>query len=184
MNASSESEEKIRKLIRSGNLEALAQIYELFGKKFYGYFLSTLRSAHGAEETMQNLFVRIAEKRNHIAHSKNLTAYLFMMARNEAMDYLRHEKKKEKHVVNADEIFTVESGHNPGIAPDEKKEVADAVLSLPLEQREIITLKIFHDMTFEEISKSLKISNNTAASRYRYGMEKLKKSLRRFKDEL
>jgi RNA polymerase sigma-70 factor (ECF subfamily) len=48
---------------------------------------------------------------------------------------------------------------------------------LPLEQREVIVLKIWHDHTFEEIAEILEISPNTAAGRYRYGIEKLRACL-------
>ena len=48
---------------------------------------------------------------------------------------------------------------------------------LPLEQREVIVLKVWHDCTFEEIGGLLEISPNTAAGRYRYGLQKLKLKL-------
>lgn len=49
---------------------------------------------------------------------------------------------------------------------------------LPVEQREVIVLKIWHEHTFEEIGELLQISPNTAAARYRYGLQKLKKNLK------
>jgi DNA-directed RNA polymerase specialized sigma24 family protein len=45
---------------------------------------------------------------------------------------------------------------------------------LPVEQREVIVLKIWHEMTYDEIANTLELSPNTVAGRYRYGMEKLK----------
>ncbi len=54
---------------------------------------------------------------------------------------------------------------------------------LPVEQREAIVLKIWHDHTFEEIGQLLGISPNTVAGRYRYGMQKLQKSLKGRNDE-
>ena len=45
---------------------------------------------------------------------------------------------------------------------------------LPREQREVIVLKIWHDYTFEEIGELLELSPNTAAGRYRYGLQKIK----------
>jgi RNA polymerase sigma-70 factor (ECF subfamily) len=49
---------------------------------------------------------------------------------------------------------------------------------LPQDQREVIVLKIWHDHTFEEIGELLGISPNTAAGRYRYGLQKLKACLK------
>ena len=49
---------------------------------------------------------------------------------------------------------------------------------LPQEQREVIVLKIWHEHTFEEIGELLEISPNTAAGRYRYGLQKLRTCLK------
>ena len=53
-----------------------------------------------------------------------------------------------------------------------------ALFNLPVEQREVVTLKIWEDFTFREISQVLKVSPDTCASRYRYGLEKLRMELR------
>ena len=52
--------------------------------------------------------------------------------------------------------------------------VEKAVRRLPSEQQEVILLKIWGEMTFEDIGNTLDISLNTAASRYRYALEKLR----------
>ena len=54
-----------------------------------------------------------------------------------------------------------------------------ALRELPPEQQEVVTLKIWGDLTFQEIGETLDISINTAASRYRYAMDKLKEKLTR-----
>ncbi len=53
-----------------------------------------------------------------------------------------------------------------------------ALAGLPREQREIIVLKIWHEYTFEEIGQLLDLSPNTAAGRYRYGLQKLRNCLK------
>lgn len=65
-------------------------------------------------------------------------------------------------------------------APEEspaERAMMDCLATLPAPQREVIVLKIWHEYTFEEISELLKISANTAAGRYRYGLQKLKTCL-------
>jgi len=59
-----------------------------------------------------------------------------------------------------------------------------AVGSLPHDQREVLVLKIWNELTFNEIAGALEISQNTAASRYRYALANLKKSLQRMNDFL
>jgi RNA polymerase sigma-70 factor (ECF subfamily) len=60
---------------------------------------------------------------------------------------------------------------------DTQLALAAAVESLPRDQREVLVLKIWNDLTFSEIAGALGISQNTAASRYRYALTNLKKTL-------
>src|SRR5439155_24034011 len=61
---------------------------------------------------------------------------------------------------------------------DESQRALVAALDLlPAEQREVLVMKIWNDLTFAEIASALEISQNTAASRYRYALANLKKNL-------
>lgn len=70
--------------------------------------------------------------------------------------------------------------------PDETPEERAAMqclAELPVEQREVIVLKVWHGCTFEEIGGLLEISPNTAAGRYRYGLQKMRTKLEGVFDE-
>ncbi len=56
----------------------------------------------------------------------------------------------------------------------EEREAMRCLTELPVEQREVIVLKIWHGCTFEEIGGLLEVSPNTVAGRYRYGLQKMK----------
>ena len=58
-----------------------------------------------------------------------------------------------------------------------------ALRELPAEQRAVVHLKLWEEMTFEQIAQSLEIPVNTAASRYRYGLDKLRDRLRPLYEE-
>jgi RNA polymerase sigma-70 factor (ECF subfamily) len=71
--------------------------------------------------------------------------------------------------------------------PDEamfRAELSAALQELPEDQRAIVHLKLWGGMTFEEIADALAISPNTAASRYRYGIDKLRNRLRPLYEEI
>ena len=174
-------EKEIKELIRDDNPKALEIIYDYLGRKLYGYLLTILCSEQKAENVMQNLFVKIAEKRDRIADANSITGYIFKVARNEAMDYFRRQPKHHEDISKYENILCVKENK---IDAEEIKEISKSLEILPHKQRELINMKIFQDMTFEEISKALRISQNTAASRYRYGIEKLKNKLRGFKNEI
>ena len=177
-------ESKIKELILENDPSALEIIYDQMGAELYKYILSILCSEVKAEEVMQNLFVAIAKRRLHIARANNLTGYIFAMARNQAVDFLRSEPVHEKHFEDYENIIALKDNIAERPHNDELREITRVLLSLPEEQREVINMKIFQGMTFKDIAKALDISPNTVASRYRYGMEKLRNKLRRFKDEV
>ena len=64
----------------------------------------------------------------------------------------------------------------PDETPEERAAM-ECLAELPVEQREVIVLKVWHGCTFEEIGGLLEISPNTAAGRYRYGLQKLRNKL-------
>lgn len=177
-------ESNIKKLLKKNDPFALELIYDNFGIKLYKYILSILCSSSKAEEVMQNLFVTIAERRNRVARARNLTGYILAMARNQAMDFLRAEPKHERNIEDYKNILVSRDNPTNSLDKEELKTISQALLCLPFKQKEVITMKLFQDMTFEEIAKALNISSNTAASRYRYGIEKLKSKLKEFQDEI
>ena len=67
---------------------------------------------------------------------------------------------------------------------DTSRALQVALAKIPEKFREVITLKIWGDRTFDEIGEVLSVSPNTAASRYRYGMEALRRCLSRDQVEI
>jgi RNA polymerase sigma-70 factor (ECF subfamily) len=75
----------------------------------------------------------------------------------------------------------------PAADPDEqafRQAFSAALGELPAEQRAVVHLKLWEGLTFEAIATTLGISLNTAASRYRYGIDKLRQRLRPLYDEI
>jgi RNA polymerase sigma-70 factor (ECF subfamily) len=173
------TELKIRELIKNDDPCALDIIYDELGERLYKYLLVILCSKDNAEEVMQELFALIGQKRNKLAKADNLASYIFAMARNRAMDFLRQRPVREENIEDYKNILFVKDNVADEISDEEIKEVTQALGSLPQEQKEIISMKIFEEMTFKDISETLSISENTAASRYRYGIDKLRRALQK-----
>ncbi len=165
----------IRRLLSASDPTALDLIHERFCGLLHGYALSILGSSHDAEDVMQELFVSIATHRAQVASAANLAGYLVGMARNQALQCLRRRPRREHPLGDAIEVLVAA----PGCVNDDDRTraLAAALLSLPLEQREVVALKIDEDRTFAEIGELLGVSINTVASRYRYAMEKLRAQL-------
>ncbi len=139
----------------------------LFARQF-------VRSIADAEDIVQEAFVKFWRKQHPIANR----ALLFATVRSTALDLLRRDIRRARR--EADAFADAEQS----IAPPEfdaltesQHALAAAVDRLPAEQREVLVMKIWNELTFGEIGAVLSISQNTAASRYRYALAALKKNL-------
>ena len=97
------------------------------------------------------------------------------MVRNESLLILRR-RKRWSLVGNLSDLLTRRSVDELD-QEDTHRAVWSALRALPTEQSEVVVLKIWEEMTFGEISQVLEISPSTAASRYRYAVEKLTRKL-------
>jgi RNA polymerase sigma-70 factor (ECF subfamily) len=162
----------LRAALKRNDPDAVELIWDRYAKDLFAYLQAVLCSRHDAEDTLQAVFIRIVQKRHRLAKARRLDAYVYRIARNEAFRFI--ERRKKERIVNAvDKSWLTVPEDKPG--PNDLAEQLQAALaSLPRPQREVIVMKIYRQKTFLEISRLLGISQNTAASRYRYGMEKLR----------
>ena len=149
-----------------GDSDALAKLYDLYAPGLHRVLLAILSSQEDAEDALQETFVKLLDGR--MSRAQNAKAYLFSSARHVALDILRRRKREQNHV---EETF------EPAIS-DANNDLQTLLRHLPREQREVIALKVFQEMTFAEIAVVVKARPNTVASRYRYGIEKLRQWLR------
>jgi len=156
-------------------MEELEALYDSCGEPLYSYLLALLCSPEEAEDALQELFARLLLRSRRLARLKDAEAYLFRAARNEAFSRLRRRDVRERGQESLRQTQRVlEAAPGQQLSQEEVDRVNAAVQQLPPGQREVIVLKLFHGMTFREIGTVVGISPNTAASRYRYALNKLK----------
>jgi RNA polymerase sigma-70 factor (ECF subfamily) len=152
----------------------LEELYDRYGEKLYHYLVLRLGSCQDAEDILQETFYRFARFSIRWKMVKNQKAFVFKVVRNEANRFLkrkiRHQKSMELNPDHKKAIASIIQG------PDQESEglLAESLALLPDAQREVVSLKVFEGMTFKEVAHICKISENTAASRYRYGLSKLR----------
>jgi RNA polymerase sigma-70 factor (ECF subfamily) len=138
----------------------------LFARQF-------VRTSADAEDIVQDAFVRFWRKE----HSIENRGLLYATVRSVALDLLRRDARRARREANA--ALEVEQTTLPQFDFDDgsQRELAAAIDLLPVEQREVLVMKIWNELTFAEIAGALEISQNTAASRYRYALAALKKNV-------
>lgn len=159
--------------------DALADAYDRYGARLYRYLVLVLRDTHAAEDVLQEIFCKLAA-RGAFWEVGDPERYLFRAAHNEARRKPASNRERSGLAANRRDAKTEE----PRVrAAEEHAAIEQALRTLPPEQAEVIHLKVHEGMTFGRIAELVGCSMNTAASRYRYGCEKLRKELRGLSDE-
>ena len=127
-----------------------------------------------AEDVVQEAFVRFWRSRE---RAQDRAAYLFACVRNCARDRRRGEARRAKRE-SAAAVPEAEPAFDAPLEQAERAAAVEAALSsLPEEQREVLVMKIWGGLTFAQIGEALAVASNTAASRYRYALDKLREQL-------
>ena len=129
-----------------------------------------------AEDAVQEVFTAMFQSSHRLAEVQNLTAYLFTALRRAAgrLAAKRAREPRSGEAAIADVVARAPADERSGY---DGERLQQALLALPVEQREVIALKIDGGLTFAETAQVIGISANTAASRYRYALERLRASL-------
>jgi len=152
----------------------LDELYDRYGERMYHYLSLRLSSAEDAEDVLQEAFCRLARYSVRWAFIRNPRAFIFKVLRNESNRYLagRIRQRAGKLMNPERQIQTVAVIEAPDGSPSAM--VSAALARLPDKQKDIVILKVFQGFTFKEIAGICGLSVNTAASRYRYAIEKLR----------
>lgn len=127
--------------------------------------------SHGeAEDVVQETFLALMKRASCPQKPEH---YCVRSFRNRALNYRRSLWRRLTRELESVRWFERSEGESPA-----ERTAMRCLAKLPPEQREVIVLKIWHHYTFDEIGELLNISPNTAAGRYRYGLQKLSVGLR------
>lgn len=167
-----DADEKLRAAfgqLGRGERAGLEQIWAEYARPLHNYAFALTGSQEEADDVLGEVMAALAAQGRKLARVREPRAYLFAAVRNEVRT--RHRKwLRRGHDTHTEDRVE-------GWSASEGLAVREAVLALPAEQREVVVLHIWAGLTFEEAARVLGISPNTAASRYRYGLEKLRELL-------
>ncbi len=163
----------------------LERLYEDHAQALFAFLLNFTRDEDDTRDVLQDIFARLAREPSLLAAVRDRRAFLIRLARNAAIDLMRRRGARNKY----HEDFGAERS-TPFAAtadPDEaafRAELSAALADLPPEQRAVVHLKLWEGFTFEQIAAAMEIPPNTAASRYRYALDKLRGRLRPLYEEI
>jgi RNA polymerase sigma-70 factor (ECF subfamily) len=170
---------------KAGDAAAFSALYAAYKGPLYRYLLRHVRNAGAASDLFQEVWSRLVATRARYEPRAKFATFLFHIAHNCAVDFFRRD-------VNLRSEIPAHEHHEPLLEPevpehqrpDRVAEFAEqqsallaAVAALPQEQREAFLLREETGLSVEEIARVMDVPVETAKSRLRYAVRKLKKSL-------
>jgi RNA polymerase sigma-70 factor (ECF subfamily) len=172
--------------IAKGNRKAFEKLFKEHFKNLCIYAAYRTRDAEAAREIVQDLFCSLWEKRMELQIHTSLQAYLYRSVHNASLNYLKHEKVKErthKFILDhsSQESYEVEEEVK---ARDLGSALTTAIDSLPEKTREIFELVRFREMKYREVADHLSISQKTVEAHMSAALKLLRTALRSYLPEI
>jgi RNA polymerase sigma-70 factor (ECF subfamily) len=163
---------------RDGDSDAFRELYTRHKGPLYRYLLRQVRNAGAAADLFQEVWSRLVAARGRYEARAKFATYLFQIAHNCTMDFFRAARVDRGEGVSS-EPEVPEDQRPDGIAElaEQQSALLAALGTLPLEQREAFLLHEETGLTIEEIARVTDVCVETAKSRLRYAIRKLKKAL-------
>ena len=163
----------------------IERLYDEHAQPLFAFLLNLTRDEADTRDLLQEIFIKLARDEKILDGIREERAFLIRLSHNAAIDLMRRRGTRDKTKENfAAEII---SSFAPASDPDEeifRQQLSAALAELPEEQRAVAHLKLWSGLTFEEIAAALEIPPNTAASRYRYALDKMRERLRPLYEEI
>jgi RNA polymerase sigma-70 factor (ECF subfamily) len=183
MNYTALSDQELVKMYQSGDLVCLEQLILRYQDKITSYVLTFVKSRHLADDIVQDTFVKVINTIRSGAYKEEgkFIQWVMRIAHNLVIDYFRRQKKFP--VAEGSEDVDIMATLPLQDRSVEESIIYDQILTdvkkmlkyLPLEQRRVVEMRIYEDLSFKEIAELTQVSINTALGRMRYALINLRK---------
>ena len=161
--------------IGEGDEEAMTMLYTGIGKAVYSFILTYIKDRYQAEDILQDTFMQVMKYKKVFTDSDNGMAYIFTIARNLSLNYLKKAKRTQVSTIEEIDVFT---GSSEGES-ETKAFLKEFLATLTEEERRVVILKEIYGFNFEEIRVTMKLSIATVKRR----MADVKKKVKEFQSK-
>ncbi|GAF11466.1 RNA polymerase sigma-70 factor [Bacillus sp. JCM 19046] len=175
----SELDAKLYSSMKSGDKQALEELYDRYVKLLYSFSYKMLEDKQQAEEIVQEVFIKIWTQKSHYDESKGkFSSWLLTTTRNTVIDTIRKRKEIPSDMQERDTIADTDPSVEDQVEWKEKKEVIQAAMNkLGPDQRQVIELFYFKGMSQQKISDQCDIPLGTVKGRIRLALKHLREQM-------
>lgn len=167
----------------AGNEDALAKLIKRHESKIYGFIYSKIPDRDITNDIFQDTFIKVIKtlKSNSYNEEGKFLPWVMRISHNLIIDHFRKTKKMPMFRETEEfSIFSIMSDdsqtiENKIISEQVEMDLKKLIEGLPADQKEVLVMRMYQDMSFKEISESTGVSINTALGRMRYALMNLRK---------
>ena len=156
--------------IKNNNNTAFEELYSKYSKLIYKIAYSILKNKSDAEDVMQLVFEKIYSMDKENLPTKNETSWIYSVTKNETLNYF----KSNRNNINLDDIYEIEDNNQEISKIIDQENYNRLISKLNDNEKEITSLKIISNFSFEEIGKILNMPTGTVKWRYYKAINTLK----------
>lgn len=197
MSIQNSEDNELVQLYIDGNEEALSVLLLRHKRKIFSSIYVIIKDRALAEDIFQDTFVKVIQnlKRNQYCEEGKFLPWVLRIARNLIIDHFRKNKKLPTVPVYVNEdgeevdVFSTIPSTDDGFKSEAenskfRKKIRNMVGQLPDEQKEVVIMRMYYDMSFKEIADFCNVSINTSLGRMRYALINLKKMIEESRTEV
>lgn len=178
------NDQELLHVYSEGNEEAVTILIERHRKRIYDYIRMMVKDADLADDLFQETFIKVLKSLREERYTDNgkFVAWVMRIAHNQIIDHFRRQKQ-QNNVSNDDVGYDLLNNKKFSDKTIEEHMISDQISNdirrlvdfLPDEQREVVILRHYNDLSFKEIAEQTGVSINTALGRMRYALINLRK---------
>ena len=179
------NDQELVDLYVAGDESCLELLIQRHKKRVFSYIMMVVRDRHLAEDIFQDTFIKVIQtlKRGSYSDEGKFLPWVLRISHNLVIDHFRRQKRMPLVDAGDDfDIFSVlvmrQGNHEDKIVKRQvRSDIRKLIDKLPQEQREVLLMRHYKDMSFKEIADFTNVSINTALGRMRYALINMRRMM-------
>jgi len=170
------TDDQLVELVKNGDSRAFEELVIRHQKAMYYFVLRMVKNPMDAEDTVQKIFLLAFKNIRGFRSESSFKTWLYRIGINQCHNFFRENKRREYTPLEEAVLADANSDQEGDISDKEMTaHIQRAVERLPNKQKMVVVLRVFQDLSFEEIGRTLQIHPNSAKVNFHYAIKKIKK---------